>query len=164
MRLEVVPPLRIGGRVVSSTETRGLISSGEVYEAARLLGRFYRMTGTVVRGAERGRTIGFPTANLAEIATLLPPDGVYAGRAEVEGETWGAAIHIGSNPTFADRQQKVEVHLLDYQGELYGNTLAVEFVSRIRGTVCFPGVEALVEQLRRDIEQARALAKEELPG
>ena len=143
---------------MSSTEIRRMIADGRVREASALLGYPYRISGTVVRGAERGRTIGFPTANLEGVRTVLPRDGVYAGRAQA-GSTWYAAgINVGPAPTFADQERKLEVHLVDYSGDLYGARLVVEFVDRLRDTVRFAGVDELKSQLQRDIDQARARA------
>jgi len=163
--LEIVPPVAVGDHLVSSSEIRRLITEGEVREAGALLGATYRVAGTVVRGAERGRTIGFPTANLEGIRTVLPRDGVYAGRALVSstgsGGSWFAAgINIGGNPTFADQERKVEVHLADYSGNLYGCRLVVELAERLRDTVRFDGIEKLKTQLAIDIDRARALANE----
>jgi len=150
-------------RLVSSSETRRLIAAGQVREAAGLLGHAYRLSGSVVRGAERGRTIGFPTANLEGIRTVVPRDGVYAGRAQV-GTAWHAAgINIGPNPTFADQDRKVEVHLVDFAADLYGARVAVEFLERLRDTVRFESVEELQAQLRADIDRARALAMADSP-
>jgi riboflavin kinase/FMN adenylyltransferase len=157
--LEVIPPVTVGDHLVSSTEIRRLIAGGQVREAAGLLGYAYRILGTVVRGAERGRTIGFPTANLEGIRTVLPRDGVYAGRAQV-GQTWYvAAINLGPSPTFADQERKVEAHLVDFAGDLYGGRVAVKFLDRLRDTVRFDSVELLKAQLASDIGRARALAK-----
>jgi riboflavin kinase / FMN adenylyltransferase len=157
--LEVVPPVLIGDRLVSSTEIRRLIAAGQVREAGELLGKSYRIEGTVVRGAERGGQIGFPTANLDNVGTVVPGDGVYAGRARV-GSTWYAAgINIGPNPTFADRQHKVEVHLIDFSHDLYGTRLTIELIDRLRDTRRFDGLAALQTQLADDVSRARALAK-----
>jgi riboflavin kinase/FMN adenylyltransferase len=161
--LEIVPPVVVEGHLVSSTEIRRLIASGHVRQAAGLLGYTYRISGSVVRGAERGRTIGFPTANLEGIRTVVPRDGVYAGRAQA-GSTWyGAGINIGPNPTFADQDRKVEVHLIDFAGDLYGSRVAVEFLDRLRDTVRFESVAHLTTQLRCDIDRARALAMPDSP-
>jgi Fe-S cluster biogenesis protein NfuA len=122
-----------------------------------LIGRPYRITGTVVTGARRGGTIGFPTANLGGVQTLLPKDGVYAVRAIVAGTTHPAAANVGPNPTFGEDARKIEVHLIDFTGDLYGSELAVEFVARLRDTRPFAGVNELVEQLRRDVLGAKAM-------
>ena len=164
IELAIVPPVVVGGHLVSSSEIRRLIADGRVREAGALLGATYRISGTVVRGAERGRTIGFPTANLEGIRTVLPRDGVYAGRALVGssglGSSWFAAgINIGPNPTFADQERKVEAHLVDFTGDLYGCRIAVELTERLRDTVRFDGIDSLKTQLAIDIERARALAE-----
>ena len=158
VRLDVVPPLAIGDMLVSSTEIRRLIQQGRVKTAGELLGAPYRLQGMVGEGARRGRTLGFPTANLSEVATVMPADGVYAGRVSVDGNLHIAAINIGPNPTFAEQNRKVEVHLLDFRGDLYGRSLEVDLLDRMRDTVPFADIEALRSQLERDILQARALA------
>jgi riboflavin kinase/FMN adenylyltransferase len=156
--LYVVPPVAMGERLVSSTEIRRLIADGHVREAGTLLGYTYRVSGTVVRGAERGRTIGYPTANLEGTRTVLPRDGVYAARVLV-GSNWHVAgVNIGPNPTFADQERKFEAHLDGFSGDLYGARVNVELVDRIRDTVRFDGIDALKKQLAVDMERARALA------
>lgn len=154
--LHIVPPVTVGDHLVSSTEIRRFIADGRVREAADLLGYTYRVSGTVVRGAERGRTIGFPTANLEGIRTVLPRDGVYAARVLVGSKWYSAGVNIGANPTFADQERKFEAHLDGFSGDLYGTRLAVELVDRIRDTVRFDGIEALKKQLAIDLAQARA--------
>jgi riboflavin kinase/FMN adenylyltransferase len=161
--LTVLPPVEVNGRPVSSSRVKAALAAGQVRETATLLGRPYQLRGTVVVGQRRGRQLGFPTANLADIPTLVPGDGVYAVRVTHRGRTWPGAAHIGPNPTFGEGQRKVEVHLLDFTGELLGEELAVAFIDRLRDTRPFPGPDALVAQLRRDIEQARALANEDVP-
>ncbi len=160
--LDIVPPVVVGDQLVSSSEIRRLIVDGRVRDAGSLLGATYRVAGTVVRGAERGRTIGFPTANLEGIRTVLPRDGVYAGRALVgssrtPGSWFPAGINIGPNPTFADQERKVEVHLAGFSGDLYGCRLVVELAERLRDTVRFDGIDKLKAQLAIDIARARAL-------
>lgn len=154
LSLEIVSPVRVGERLVSSSTIRGLIGAGEIAEAVELLGDAYRITGTVRTGAGRGRTIGFPTANLEDVQTLLPTDGVYAGTANIDGRTLAAAIHIGPNPTFQDGRQKLEVHLIDFAGDLYDRPLSVDFWDRIRGTQRFESPEALQAQLTVDVQHA----------
>lgn len=159
--LEVVSPVRIGDHLVSSSEIRGLITAGRVAEAGNLLGSPYLIRGMVAHGAERGRTIGFPTANLEGIATVLPIDGVYAGRARqgAGGKWFAAGINVGPNPTFGEQQRKVEVHLVDFAEDLYGQNLEVEFLARLRDTTKFSGIDELKAQLQKDIAAARALFK-----
>ncbi|HLJ09622.1 MAG TPA: bifunctional riboflavin kinase/FAD synthetase [Planctomycetaceae bacterium] len=159
IELEIVPPVTVEEALVSSTEIRRLIADGRVREAADFLGYHYPVSGTVVCGAERGRTIGFPTANLEGIRTVLPRDGVYAGRARVGAQWHAAGINLGPSPTFADQERKVEVHLVDFSGDLYGSRVVVEFFDRLRDTVRFSGIDELKAQLADDIERARALAK-----
>jgi riboflavin kinase/FMN adenylyltransferase len=158
--LEVVEPITIGGEYVSSSRVRKLIECGQVEEADRLLTRPYRLRGMVTHGASRGHRIGFPTANLDAVDTLLPAAGVYAGLALLAGGTkCAAAINVGPNPTFADQSQKVEVHLIDWHGAVYGEPLEVDFLARLRDIQRFDGVEALKVQLNKDIDQARSIAK-----
>jgi riboflavin kinase/FMN adenylyltransferase len=162
IELAIVPPVVVGELLVSSSEIRRHIADGRVREAGTLLGATYRVAGTVVRGAERGRTLGIPTANLEGIRTVLPRDGVYAGRGLVGSNWFAAGINIGPSPTFADQERKVEVHLIDFTGDLYGCRVAVELAERLRDTVKFDGIDRLKTQLAIDIDRARALAKEVL--
>lgn len=156
--LEVVEPIWDGGEIVSSSRVRRLVAAGEVGEAARLLTAPYRIRGLVTHGAGRGAKLGFPTANLAGVDTLLPAIGVYAGAVIFAGKRFAAAINIGPNPTFGEQAVKLEVHLLDYSGPLYGQTLEVDFLARLRDIRPFPGVEALRAQLTEDVAQARRIA------
>ena len=160
VRLAVVPPLRLDGVVVSSSRVRAALDAGTVGEAARLLGRPYRLQGRVAAGQKRGRTLGFPTANLEPLETLAPGNGVYAVRVPHAGRDWPGAANIGPNPTFGENARKVEVHLIGFSGDLYGAELAVDFLERLRDTRPFNGAADLREQLRRDVEQARRLAGE----
>lgn len=152
---ELVPPFAPDGAPVSSSRVRSALVAGDVAHAAELLGRNYGISGSVVTGAQRGRTIGFPTANLGDVPTVLPGNGVYAVRATVEGRTWPAAANIGPNPTFGEDARKIEVHLIGFSGDIYGKPLGVEFVSRLRDTRPFNGVNELVSQLKQDIESAK---------
>jgi riboflavin kinase/FMN adenylyltransferase len=167
IRFVEVAPVTVSGAPVSSSRIRRLLHDGEVAAAAELFGRWYSLRGIVVPGARRGRTIGFPTANLEEVMTVIPGPGVYAVRARIDrasqvGEAWmPAAANIGPNPTFGDTARKLEVHLLDYAGDLYGQTLRIEFVARLRDIRTFAGVEELVEQLRVDIAQTRAILRQQ---
>ena len=154
---EVVLQVEIANGVVSSSAVRALLLQGKLREVQLLLGIPYRASGRVVAGAQRGRTIGFPTANLADIVTLFPPAGVYAGRAWVQGVAYPAGINIGPNPTFGDSQQKFEVHLLDFSGDLYGQRLDVDLLEHLRSIRPFSGPKELIEQLRHDMEQVRRI-------
>ena len=155
MVLDVVPPVEYEGEIVSSSRIRQLLSQGDVDRAAAMLTHPYRIRGMVTHGAARGARIGFPTANLDAVDTLIPAQGVYAGTAWLQGSMWPAAIHIGPNPTFDEAARKVEVHLIGFDQTIYGQPLEVEFLARLRGTQRFDSVEALKQQLRHDIQQAR---------
>lgn len=142
------------GTIVSSSRVRAALDRGDVRRATNLLGRPYHLTGTVRRGVARGQALGFPTANLNEIRTLVPRDGVYAVRVENERDSWAGAANVGPNPTFGENVRKVEVHLIGFAGDLYGCRLALNFLERLRDTRPFASPTLLVEQLRRDVEQA----------
>jgi riboflavin kinase/FMN adenylyltransferase len=152
-----VPQLLHGGEPVSSSRVRAAILQGDVGLAAELLARPHRVTGTVITGAKRGRTIGFPTANLGDVSTVLPGNGVYAVRALVDGQKYPAATNVGPNPTFGENAQKIEVHLIGFSGDLYGKALVVEFIARLRDTRPFASVDELIEQLKRDVEEAKSI-------
>ena len=159
MELEVVPPLGNGGRAISSSRIRSCIQAGDVQAASRMLTHPYRVRGLVTHGARRGSELGFPTANLEGVDTLLPALGVYAGRARVGGAVWPAAIHLGPNPTFAEAAAKFEVHLIGFQGYLYGEPLEVDFWARLRDIRPFDSVEALKSQLWRDMAATQQMVQ-----
>jgi riboflavin kinase/FMN adenylyltransferase len=151
----VVEMVERDGEIISSTHIRGLVASGAVVDAARLLGAPFEMRGIVQHGDKRGRTLGFPTANLVPDPALAVPDhGIYATRAIVPGMgEWTAATSIGVRPTFVTgRGLLVEAFLLDFDDDLYGRELRLEFVDRIRGERRFESAEALVDQIKRDVE------------
>ena len=152
----VVPPLVVDGGPVSSTAVRTALQAGDVEAAMRLLGRSYSVTGPVVRGAARGRTLGFPTANVQPERPVLVPTGVYACRAETDGDTRRAVVNIGVRPTFEETVVTVEAHLLDFTADLYGRRLTLQFRRRLRDEIRFASVEALRAQIARDIEATRA--------
>jgi len=142
----------------SSTFIRSCIDAGEVAAAGAALGRDHRLEGVVVRGDRRGRKLGFPTANLELAAhAAVPADGVYAGRFLGPEVTRPAAISIGTNPTFEGRERRVEAYLLDYDGDLYGERVALDFVARLRGMERFDTVEALTAQIAGDVAETRRL-------
>lgn len=151
--LRVVESISLADEVVSSSRIRKLVRAGELGLVGQLLGRPYRVRGIVGRGMARGATIGFPTANLTQIENLPPALGVYAGCMHWEGRDWPAAIHVGSNPTFEEHEVKFEVHLIGFSGDLYGQTLEVDIIERIRGVQAFDSQESLQEQLRHDVQQ-----------
>lgn len=171
MRLAIVEPQMIEGEWISSSSIRESIENGRIESANQALGDAYRICGTVEGGAGRGRSIGFPTANLGGIPVLIPAHGVYAGR--LVGITRGddqsppnlafpvsAAIHIGPNPTFGERADKVEIHLIGVSADLYGARLEVEIVQRIRSVMKFSSKDELLQQIRSDL-QSVALALSE---
>jgi riboflavin kinase/FMN adenylyltransferase len=159
--LEIVEPLLLQGDYVSSSRVRELIAQGDLNEARRLLTHPYRIRGMVTHGAKRGSKIGFPTANLDAIDTLLPGPGVYAGRAILAGGAWPAAVNIGPNPTFGEHALKVEAHLIGFAGSLYGQPLEIDFLARLRDIRPFESVAALQDQLKRDVAAAREIAETE---
>ena len=151
------PPVEIGGQVISSSRIRRLLAEGQVEDAARLLGRHYRLRGMVVAGDGRGRSLGFATANLAPAERMcVPGDGVYAVLCRIEGkEARPGVANIGLRPTFGSEGRQIEIHVIDFEGNLYGRQLAIDFVARLRGERRFESVEALVQQISRDVERAR---------
>jgi len=163
-----IPLLSEGDTPLSATYVRSCVQAGDVATAAEVLGRPHRVDGVVERGDQRGRELGFPTANLrADQWAAVPADGVYAGRV-VRLDEWGrtsagpplgvAAISVGTNPTFEVRQRRVEAYVLDFSGDLYGATIGIEFVERLRGMEKFASVEDLVRQMHADVDRTRALA------
>lgn len=155
LTFEEVHPHLGDGEPVSSSRIRAALTAGDVTAAAQMLGRPYAVAGVVQAGAKRGRTLGFPTANVGRIPTLIPKDGVYAVTATADGRTFRGAANVGPAPTFGVVAATLEVHLIDFDGDLYGTELRVAFVRRLRDTRAFPGVAELVEQLRRDVAAAR---------
>ncbi len=157
--VDVVPLVTIDelGQL-SSTLIRGLIIEGRAADVMKGLGRPYSMTGRVVTGHSRGKRLGFPTANLLPNREFcMPPDGVYAGKATLEGSKYRCAINIGSNPTFGDAEPALEVFLLDFDGDIYGDTLEIEFHSRLRDERAFGTEEELIRQMKKDVARARLL-------
>jgi len=158
--VRAVPLVNDGSGPISSTRIRNLLSEGQVAPAAELLGRPHRLEGVVTRGAGRGRTLQAPTANLAVSGDLaIPGSGVYVTCTTVEpGASYQSVTSVGTNPTFEQRgQTQVETLLLDYAGDLYGSTVAVDFLERLRGQEVFSGAEALAEQIGRDVVAAREI-------
>ncbi|UCF22737.1 MAG: bifunctional riboflavin kinase/FAD synthetase, partial [Ralstonia sp.] len=152
--------VELEGRRISSTEIRNLVREGQVEEAGKLLGRHYQVRGTVIRGRDRGgRLLGFRTANLRLYDELCPKGGVYAVRVECDNNTYDGVANIGYSPTFDNGEFSVETHILDFDQEIYGRPIRVNFIQRLRGEKKFPGPEALAAQIRRDIENAREILK-----
>jgi riboflavin kinase/FMN adenylyltransferase len=161
IEFEVVDLAVIDDRLISSSLIRQCLRDGHVEEAARYLGRPHRIRGKVVKGASRGATIGFPTINLADVDTLVPAEGVYAGLAWIEGaeRPWPAACNIGPNPTFGELAKKIEAHLIGFSGDLYGRSVELDFIERLRATRKFSGREELLAQIQDDVERARRICR-----
>ncbi|MBI2204140.1 MAG: bifunctional riboflavin kinase/FAD synthetase [Candidatus Rokubacteria bacterium] len=155
----VVPPYTVDGVAVSSTAIRAALAAGDVERAATFLGRPYAVIGEVVRGAGRGRQLGFPTANVRPDRPALARVGVYACRMEVDGADHPAVVNVGVRPTFGETTLAVEVHVLDFSADLYGRRVRVTFLHRLRDETRFPSVEALRTQIEADVAQARALLR-----
>ena len=158
--VEVVPPRVWQGEVVSSTAIRGALSQGDIMKVNQLLGRRFTLTGQVSKGDTRGKSLGFPTANIIpDQDQALPADGVYAAHASFSERVYQAVINIGFRPTFNGDRRLVEAHLLDFAGDLYGHALKIELVERLRGEERFSSAEKLKVQMVRDVAQARSLLK-----
>jgi riboflavin kinase/FMN adenylyltransferase len=157
----VTPLVEVEGETVSSTQIRGLVAAGEVKEASAFLGGPFLFEGEVVEGDKRGRELGMPTANLVpQDAFVCPGHGVYAAWAQVSGSQFAAAVNVGVRPTFATgRGLLVEAHLIGFDADIYGQTLRIAFLERLRGERAFESVDALVEQMNRDVEQAREICE-----
>ena len=160
--VEVVEPVTFDDLVVSSTEVRKCVEAGDMPHATWMLGRPFTISGFVVEGDKRGRTIGFPTANIAvEAGCIVPAHGVYATWTQADGRTHLSATNIGVRPTFGGGGRQIETHLLDYDGDLYNAKLWVAFARKLRNEVPFSGVDALVAQLHRDVAAAREALEED---
>ncbi len=158
--VEVIPAVSDESGVISSTEIRKLVATGDIAEAANLMGHPFSLHGSVVHGDSRGHGLGFPTANIEHPAgKILPSNGVYACRAWIDGSSHAAAVNVGIRPQFhADaRKPLVEAHILDFEREFYGQDLRLEFVARLRNEARFASVEALVQQMHEDVRQTREL-------
>jgi riboflavin kinase/FMN adenylyltransferase len=159
--VSVVSPVTVEGVVVSSSKIREYVLEGRVEAASRLLGRPFDLEGTVVTGAQRGRTIGFPTANVETMNEVRPAAGVYAITAQLkDGRSFGGACNIGTKPTFGSNEVTIECNLFDFSGDLYGAWLRVGFLERLRSEQRFAGLDALKAQIERDVLAARAILKQ----
>ncbi|GLI35014.1 MAG: bifunctional riboflavin kinase/FAD synthetase [Deltaproteobacteria bacterium] len=150
--------IRMAETVVSSTAIRQLIKEGEIKEANRLLGHVYEISGTVITGRQRGgRLLGFPTANIKMSCQAPPRPGVYVVKALVDGKIYGGAANLGYNPTFGDTPFTLEVHILDFNQDIYGAPITVRFLERLRDEKCFTDLQELSAQIRADVEKAREI-------
>jgi riboflavin kinase / FMN adenylyltransferase len=153
----VVGPVKVDGLEVSSTKIRELISRGDLRGAARMLGRYHFLAGTVVRGRERGRQIGFPTANLESATECIPADGVYATRVGLPDGLYPSITNIGMRPTFAETARSIETHIFDFNRDLYGARIKLELVERIRGERKFESGAELARQIAQDLSRAKEI-------
>ena len=158
IEVDIVGPLQIGKERVSSSGIRRLIQEGQIERVNELMPLPYRMTGTVIAGEQRGRTLGFPTANLGEVQTILPKQGIYATVAWIEGKRYGSTTHIGTNPTFDVSLPKIEVFIHDFDGNLYGQQIAVDFLAFLRELVRFDSADALIQQMHEDVLHSRRIS------
>src|SRR5262245_21510260 len=155
----ILPPLQVKGQTVSSSAIRDALREGDVERARDLLGHAYQVSGTVARGAGRGRTLGFPTANLRPDRPLILAAGVYAARVRWNGTYGEAVVNVGYRPTFGENQYWIEAYVFDFSGDLYDRRFTIEFLSRIRPEMKFSGVDALMRQVQEDMESARRRLK-----
>ncbi|MBQ7112221.1 MAG: riboflavin biosynthesis protein RibF [Thermoguttaceae bacterium] len=159
LTLEIAPSVLLDGdgEPISSSSIRAAVSRGDVSDAARALGRPFRLSGVVETGDRRGRTLGFPTANVAvPTSTVVPAPGLYAAKATLpDGRVFASAVNVGGNPTFGVSTFKIEAHLLDFCGDLYGQTLTLDFLRRLRDVVPFPTKDALLAQIAADVAETR---------
>ena len=154
----VVPPLKIKGEVVSSTAIRQALADADMEKYQRMTGRSFSLSGKVVAGAGRGGGLGFPTANLdVSKGQALPPDGVYCGLADINGKVYQAMTNVGTNPTFGENDLTIESFLLDYDGDLYGHKLSVDFVSHLRDEKKFKNINELKKQVAEDVKRGKEI-------
>lgn len=157
---EMVEAVRLEGTVISSTRIREFVARGEMREAAKLLGRPYALAGKVIHGHGRGsRKLGFPTANLKTSGVLFPKPGIFAVFAIYEGRRYEGVANLGWNPTFQDQKFSTEIHILNFNQDIYGESLRVEFIQRLRDETTFRGPEELIAQIKKDIAQAEKILK-----
>ncbi|MCL2005623.1 MAG: riboflavin biosynthesis protein RibF [Planctomycetaceae bacterium] len=161
--VEIVEPVRVGTgaarRAISSSWIRQLLQEGEIGQANELMPNPYRMTGTVVSGERRGRTLGFPTANFENVQTILPKDGVYATATWIAGKRYGSTTHIGANVTFGVMSARIETFVHDFSGDLYGERISIDFLSYLRGSKRFDSADALIRQMREDVLRSRTFTQ-----
>jgi len=163
--VEVVKPLMVEGSLVSSTAVREALARGDMKTTAKLLGRYFSLSGPVAGGFERGHILGFPTANIQlEPEQAIPENGVYATLARVGDKVHQSVTNIGVKPTFGKGERTVEVHILGFSGDLYGQKLTIELVERLRPEMKFAGPEELAAQIGKDVEQAKTILKKPLAG
>ena len=154
-----IPPVTVNGELVSSTTIRQALEAGDLAKAARMLGREYTILGTVVRGDDLGKKIGFPTANLSAHNEQFPPNGVYFAEARLDGAIYPGVVNLGCRPTVSSKTERIlEIYLLDFEGDIYGKDIEVRFIRYLRPEKKFENIDALVRQIKFDVQQARELA------
>ena len=154
-----IPPVTVNGELVSSTTIRQALETGDLAKAARMLGREYTILGTVVRGDDLGKKIGFPTANLSAHNEQFPPNGVYFAEAKLDGATYPGVVNLGCRPTVSSKTERIlEIYLLDFERDIYGKDIEVRFIRYLRPEKKFENVEALASQIELDVKQARELS------
>ena len=156
--LTVVPHLKMGKEIISSTAIRKALVDGDIKKANKMLGRYFSLNGKIVSGTGRGADIGFPTANMdIEPQRGIPADGVYATRVYIDNQSYYSVTNIGSCPTFGNNERTVEIHIIDFQGDLYRRELKIDIIDKLRNEICFAGTEALQNQISADIKQALSI-------
>src|SRR6266851_5229533 len=153
----VVGPIKVGGIEVSSTKVREMIREADLRSAAKLLGRYHFIHGTVIHGRERGRTIGFPTANIESETECIPPDGVYATRVVLDDGAYGSITNIGMRPTFSEKARSIEAHIFSFDRDIYGQRVKLDLIERIRPERKFDSAEALKNQIALDLSKAHEI-------
>ncbi len=156
----IVPPTEIDGAPIHSTRIREALTQGDPQRASQLLGRYYSLIGNVIPGDGRGRQIGFPTANIDTHGQVCPPNGVYAIRAQVEGQRLNGVLNIGVRPTFDGTTVQIECHFFNFHETIYGKSIEIFFIEKIRDEQKFPNPEALIQQIQRDINTAKQILAE----
>ena len=153
--VETIPPFTIDGEIVSSTLIRQTLTQGNMTKVEKLMGRHFYLAGKVITAGKRGRALGFPTANLdVQSQQTLPSNGVYATITQVDGKQFASATNIGTRPTFGEGEKSIETHLLNYEGDLYGKEISIEFIQKLRDEQRFASPEKLKAQMKKDIREA----------
>jgi riboflavin kinase/FMN adenylyltransferase len=161
--VHVVAPFTVDGEVVSSTLIRQSLARGDMRKVEKLMGRRFYLQGKVITSDRRGRVLGFPTANLdIKPQQALPDNGIYATITQVDGERFSSATNVGTRPTFGEGERMVETYLLDYNGDLYGKKITIEFVRKVRDERRFPSAEQLIVQMRKDVQEVNAILTKDL--
>lgn len=155
--VDIVEPIQLGSKLISSSGIRQLLQNGHIEQANELMPLPYRMSGIVITGEQRGRTLGFPTANLGNVHTILPKQGIYATKTWIDGKRHGSTTHVGANPTFDVTQQKIEVFVHDFTGNLYEKRIDVDFLAYLREPMRFDSAETLIKQMQEDVLRSQRI-------